>query len=174
MPAELPRCLGEYWWSQSQPAQVNFIAVMQLPYRCSFAASFGRDMHRQSITLSLQQSPTGLGHLMFSDLEQHGNTEPLVTNDLFDLLMNATIAILRHHCERQVTLGGNVPSTFLTGSHCIPLDWEALGFQTFTGAVPNGRRILARVRNLKRRKLPSRAHLFPINLDREMLQWSAA
>ena len=175
MPAELPFCRGEYWWSQPQPRPAAVIAVLQLPHRCSIAASFGRDLNRQSITLSLAQSPTGLGHLMLTELEHHGCVEePAVTADLFYLLMNTTVTILRHHCGRQVTLGGQVPGALLPGSQRIALAWAEWGFQVLTASAPDHLRILARVRNLKRFKLPPRTAYFPTKLAQEALQWSAA
>lgn len=175
MPAELPFCRGEYWWNQSQPVPASLIAVIQLPHRCSFAASFGQDLRSQSLTLSLVQSPTGLGHLMLTELEHHGNSEEsAVTEDLFRLLMNTTVTLLRHHCARQVTLGGQVPCTLLPGSHRIDLAWEQWGFQLLSAPAVDRLRVLARVRNLKRFKLPSRTGYFPTKLTQDALQWSAA
>ena len=174
MPVELPFCRGEYWWRQSQPFQASVIAVLQLPHRCSFAASFGQDLRRQSLTLSLVQSPTGLGHLMLTDLEHHGCAEePAVTEDLFRLLMNTVVTLLRHHCERRVTLGGQVPNVLLSGAQRIALAWEEWGFQLLSAPTVDRLRLLARVNTLKRFKLPSRTGYFPTKLTQEVLQWSA-
>lgn len=174
MPAELPFCQGEYWWSQGQPLPAAVTAVLQLPHRCSIAASFGQDSRRQSITLALVQSPTGLGHLMLSDLEHHGCAEePDVTADLFALLMNTTVTMLDHHCERQVTLGGSVVNALLSDPQQIMLAWEAWGFQVLTASTLAQSRILARVRNLKCAKLPSRTAFFRTQIAYEMLQWTA-
>ena len=173
MPVELPFCRGEYWWRQSQPVQASVIAVLHMPHRCSFAASFAQDLRRQSLTLSLVQSPTGLGHLILTDLEHHGHAgEPGVTEDLFRLLLNTTVTLLRHHCERQVTLGGQVPGALLTGSQRIALAWEQWGFQLLSAPAPDRLRLLARVSSLKRFKLPPRTGYFPIKLTQEALQWS--
>lgn len=173
MPAELPFCRGEYWWSQREPQPAAVIAVLQLPHRCSIAASFGQDLRRQSLTFALVQSPTGLGHLILSDLQHHGCAEePDVTADLFDLLLNTTVTILDHHCQRQVTLGGLVVSALLPGPQQIELDWDGWGFQVLTAAAPAHSRILARVRNLKYTKRPSRTAFFPAQLAYERLQWT--
>jgi hypothetical protein len=147
--------------------------VLQLPHRCSIAASFGQDLNRQSITLSLVQSPTGQGHLMLTDIEHHGCTEQAaVTADLFYLLMNTTTTILRSHCDRQVTLGGQVPSALLSGSQRIALAWAEWGFQVLTSSAPDHLRTLARVRNLKCFNPPSPVDYFPTKLAVETLQWT--
>jgi hypothetical protein len=175
MPVELPFCRGEYWWSQSEPIQASVIAVLHLPHRCSIAVSFGEDLRRQSLTLSLVQSPTGLGHLVLTDVKHNGCAdEPTVTEDLYRLLMNTTIILLRHHCDRQVTLGGQVPAALLSDSLRIALTWERWGFQLLSAPAPDRLRLLARVGTLKRFKLPSSTGYFPTKLAREALQWSAA
>ena len=174
MPVELPFCRGEYGWSQAQPDRASIIAILHLPHRCSIAASFGHDLRRQSLTLSLVQSPTGLGHLVLSDLEHHGcDNEPAVTEDLFRLLMNTIILLMRHHCERQITLGGQLPCRLPVGPQQIALAWEHWGFQLLSAPVTDYVRLLARVRSLKCFKLPSLTNLFPTQLSHEMLQWSA-
>jgi hypothetical protein len=174
MPAELPHCRGEYWWSQPQPRPAAVIGVLQLPHRCSIAASFGQDLNRQSITLSLVQSPTGQGHLMLVDLEHHGCVEETaVTTDLLYLLMNTTVTILRRHCDRQITLGGQAPDALLSGSQRITLDWAEWGFQLLASPAPDRLRILARVRNLKCVRPLSGTAYFPTELALAALQWSA-
>jgi hypothetical protein len=175
MPVELPICRGEYWWSQSGPAYAALIAVLHLPHRISVAASFGQDQRRQSLTLSLAQSATGMGHLMLSDLEHHGCIEePAATRDLFYLLMNTTVALLQHHCQRQVSLGGQVPCTLLSGPQRIVLAWDLWGFQLLAAASPGYRRVLARVRTLKIETSPPLAGHFPLELTQAQLQWTTA
>jgi hypothetical protein len=173
---ELPLCRGEYLWSQSEPVQAAVIAVLHLPHRCSIAASAGQDQRRQSVTLALAQSATGLGHLTLSDLEHHGGTdETALTHDLLYLLMNTTVALLKHHCHRQVSLGGSVPCALLSDAHAIVIPWELWGFQplALTDAGTR-RRVLARVRNLKIARVPAPTGYVPTGLSQEAMGWTPA
>jgi hypothetical protein len=175
MPAELPICQGEYLWSQSDPVYAMLIAVFHLPHRISVAASIGQDTRRQSLTLSLAQSATGMNHLTLSGLEHHGHAEePAATRDLFYLLMNTTVALLQHHCPRQLSLGGQVPCTLLPGPRSIALAWELWGFQLLAAASPGSRRVLARVRTLRIETSPSCTDLMPLALRQAELQWTPA
>lgn len=175
MSIELPICRGEYWWSQSLPMSATVIAALHLPHRFSVAARFGEGQRRQSLTLSLAQSATGMGHLTLSDLVHRGCAdEPAVTRDLFYQLMNTMVALLQHHCPRQVSLGGQVPCTLLSGQQRLALAWELWGFQLLAAAAPGYRRVLARVRTLKAATSASLAGYFPLQLTQAELQWTAA
>lgn len=175
MPAELPLCVGEYRWSQAQPIDATVTAVLQLPQRCSLSVGCGRDHRRQSLTLVLTRSATGLGHLNLSELTHDGcAAEPAATGDLFQLLLNTTVTVLRHHCPLQVSLGGVVPEALLSGAERLPLPWQHWGFQLLASPTPGCRRVLARVRNLRTAAPAARANQFPLALSREALRWTGA
>jgi len=175
MPTELPVCRGEYGWSQSQPVDATLVVVLHLPHRCSLAVSFGRDARRQSLTLALAQSATGLNHLTLADVAHSGcAVEPDVTRDLFYCLLNTTVAVLQHHCPHQISLSGPVPEALLSGEHRIELPWEQWGFQRLAVPAPGYRRVLARVRNLKVATPAIHTNHFPVALGRDALQWIGA
>jgi hypothetical protein len=150
MGLDRPICSGEYWWRQPEPVPLAALALLTLPSRISVAVSAGADSRRQSLSLALSQSETGLDHLVLRPLERRGDAAVTdLTRDVFILLLNTMVTLLKRHCPPRLSLGGAVPTRLNDEHGSIELPWQQFGFQLLGEATRGQRRVLARVRNLQ-------------------------
>lgn len=171
MPLRQQPCTGEYWWRQPEPVPVAVMAILTLPGRISIAASHGAEEQRESLTLALSQSETGLDHLTLQSLEHHGLVT-VVTSDLFVLLMNTLVTLLQRHCPQRLSIGGTVFTRLQKrGAGNVDLCWQQFGFQLLGEVGQQRRRALARVRNLHVATTASRRPWPPQQLPWHEVQW---
>lgn len=161
---------GEYWWRQPDPVPVAVMALLTLPSRISIAVSYDAEERRQSLTLALSQSETGLDHLTLQPLAHYGPATA-ATADLFMLLMNTLVTLLQRHCQHGLSVGGTVCTRLDKEHGGIDLPWQAFGFQLLGEVSQNRRRVLARVRNLHLLTPASRSSWPPHQLPWQEVQW---
>jgi hypothetical protein len=165
-------CSGEYWWRQSAPAPVAVLALLTLPIRISIAASYGVGSLRQSLTVSFSRSETGMDHLILRGMEHNGNkAAPLVTHNLFALLGNTLVTVLRQHCAPQLSLSGVIPVQLHDEQAAIPLAWQHFGIHLSQKTMPGKRRFFARVRDLRTMEFDSQLDWPPQELPWSEVHW---
>lgn len=128
MPFDLPLSHFEYHWSQRQPLPVALVCVLNLPIRCHLSLSFGQKHRHQVFSLSLALNSTGLGHLVMELAHRGCESEPAVTEDLLQLLMNTTVRLLTAHCLPQMSVGGAALTACGKGIDARDIPWERWGF----------------------------------------------
>lgn len=143
-------CSGEYWWRQPDPVPVAVMVLLTLPTRISIAASYGAGALRQSLTLSLSQSETGMDHLILREVEHNGNKGTMnITGKLFKLAANTMVTVLQRHCAPRLSLSGTVPIRLGHEPSAILLPWQQLGLHLLQKPARGKRRFIARVRDLQ-------------------------
>jgi hypothetical protein len=163
---------GEYWWRRSEPMPVAVMALMTLPSRVSIAVSYGAESLRQSLTLSLSQSETGMDHLIFRGIEHNGDkTAPAVTHNLFALLGNTLVTVLQRHCRPQLSLSGTVPIRLSNEHSIIHLPWQQFGMHLLQKPARGKRRFFSRVRDLHVAEFNSQLDWPPQQLPWNEVRW---